>query len=320
MNVSLRQLKAFLHLARLRSFTRASEQLHISQAGLSSMIQDLEIQLDCRLFDRTTRAVTLTSAGKQLLPAAEQSVNALDGVSIAIGRMEANARQTLTVAATPMIASSLMPEVCTRFRRKHPNVTVRLFDVDRYQIQDMVNSGEIDFGFGVFFKPAAGIERLQIFSCDLVCLRANEAVKPAARSKASVERMSWTDLENIPLIGLATDNPLQQLVDSHLAKVSRANEVRPTYRNFQTVLTMVEAGFGAAVLPSFVIAAVRRLKVHVALLSDPVVPVNFYKISLKGRARPEAEDAFVKCLLEIMTEKCTLKSRQRQTPKTRAAN
>src|SRR3546814_2043466 len=74
MNFSFRQMRAFLAVARHASLTKAAEQLHISQAGLSAMVRDLETQLDCRLFERTTRAVRLTAAGQSLLPVAQRTV------------------------------------------------------------------------------------------------------------------------------------------------------------------------------------------------------------------------------------------------------
>jgi DNA-binding transcriptional LysR family regulator len=68
MNVSTRQLQAFIAIARLGSFTRAAEEVFMTQAGLSLMLKDLEAQVGARLFDRTTRSVRLTVAGETLLP------------------------------------------------------------------------------------------------------------------------------------------------------------------------------------------------------------------------------------------------------------
>jgi len=304
MNLSLRQLKAFLQVARLRSFTRAAEQLHMTQAGLSSLIQDLEGQLDSRLFDRTTRAVSLTAAGLQFHPAAEQSVVLLEGAAETIGRMEDSARQTLSVGTTPVIASSLMPGACREFARRHPNVTVRIHDVERNQLQALVETGQVDVGFGVFFKPTAGLERQPIFLCDLVCIAPPDMELGQRMTSKPLPAVPWSTLQRVPLLGLPTDNPIQQLIDSHLACIGRSNEPRPTFAHFQTILEMVEAGFGAAILPSFAVAAARRLKLRAATLCEPVVPVDYYQINLKGKARAESEAAFVNCLLRTMSRQC----------------
>ena len=78
MNPSYRQLKAFLAAARFRNFTKASQQMHITQAGLSAMIKELEAQVGCRLLYRTTRLVDLTPEGQAFLPSAEAAVAAID--------------------------------------------------------------------------------------------------------------------------------------------------------------------------------------------------------------------------------------------------
>ena len=299
MNVSLRQLKAFLHVARLRSFTLAAEQLHITQAGLSSTVADLETQLGSRLFDRTTRSVRLTAAGRQLLPAAEQAVHALDGVQASIGRMEAQARQTLAVAASPIVAAALLPAVCAQLRKLHPHVTVRIADVDRREIPGLVEAGEVDLGLGVFYKETARIELAPVFRCELVVLG-----PPAGRATGA--RLRWADLKHVPLLSLPADNALQQMVETQLARIGRGNEERPTYYNFLTLLGMVEAGLGSAILPSFVMPAVHGRKVRVAALGEPAVPVDFVQINQKGRARAAMEAAFIDCLRQGMQRGCVL--------------
>jgi DNA-binding transcriptional LysR family regulator len=298
MNPSLRQLKAFLNVARLRSFTLAAEQLHITQAGLSSTIADLETQLGSRLFDRTTRSVRLTAAGRALLPAAEQSVHALDGVQASIGRIEAQARQTLAVAASPIVADALMPEVCSRMRTLHPHVALRIMDADRRQIPQLVEAGEVDLGLGVFYKSTSTIELAPVFNCELAFL------SPAApRQPAS---LAWANLRDTPLLGLPADNALQQSVEAELARIGRSNEARPTYYNFHTLLGMVEAGLGCAILPSFVLAATRRRQIHVSALTGPSVPVDFVQVNQKGKARAAMEPAFIECLREVMQRRCIL--------------
>jgi len=81
MNISRRQLEAFLAVARLSGFTRAAERLHLTQSAVSLLVRELESQLSVRLFDRTTRAVQLTDAGRELYPFAEKALAELQAGS-----------------------------------------------------------------------------------------------------------------------------------------------------------------------------------------------------------------------------------------------
>src|SRR4051812_6265433 len=112
MNLSLRQLRAFAAIAKLQSFTRAAEQLHITQPGLSGMVRDIEEQLECRLFERTTRAVALTEHGRAFLPVVTRVLAELDAATASLSQLSAASGRRLLVGATPVIASSILPEAC----------------------------------------------------------------------------------------------------------------------------------------------------------------------------------------------------------------
>jgi DNA-binding transcriptional LysR family regulator len=298
MNPSLRQLKAVVEIARLRSFTRAAERLHMTQQGLSLAVRELEAQLDCRLFHRTTRAVTLTDEGRRFLPTAEQAVAALEEVGASLAGMAEKSRRTLVVAATPIVAASLLPKACLAFAERRPEVVVRVVDVERTRIQQLVEGGEVDVGFGAFFKPAAGMSRKLIHRCDLVCF------SPAGPKRRRGAAMKWRELGTQPLLGLPHDNDVQQLVDAQLASIGRSNEDHPSYRNMQTILAMVEAGFGSAILPSFAMAAASQLEVAVTHLVEPQVPVDFFQVNRKGGGRAAAELDFVQALQQVLTQHC----------------
>lgn len=292
MNVSVRQLQAFLAVARLQSVTRASEQVHISQAGLSLLLREMESQLGLRLFDRTTRSVTLTEGGRQLVPSAERMLREWSEVTSRLDKLSVDVSHSLTVAATPLVCSSVMPVVLKAFQSTHPKVTVHVRDVERSQIEAMVVSGETDMALGILFKPGSGIRRQRLLSLPLVCVSPREwmAKKPP---KLHRNRVAWTDLVGVPLIGLPVGNPIQQVIDFRLREIGRANEVRTSFNTLHSVVAMVEAGYGAAVMPAFVQGACSRYAVHVAVMTDPEVPLDFYAITRKGVEQTDAARAFL---------------------------
>src|SRR6478609_1150218 len=88
-NVGSRQLLAFLEITRVQSFARAAERVHLSASGVSMLVKDLEEQVGARLFERTTRSVKLTDAGRRLVPVAERIVNDLRALGAAVEGAEA---------------------------------------------------------------------------------------------------------------------------------------------------------------------------------------------------------------------------------------
>jgi len=120
MSISLRQLEAFVAVCNEGNFSRAAQRIHISQSGLSILIRELEQSLECRLFDRSTRQVSLTDAGREFrVPAARL----LADLSAAVGNVKGLASRQhghVTVAAPPLLMSRLVVGIAARFRSAYP--------------------------------------------------------------------------------------------------------------------------------------------------------------------------------------------------------
>ena len=284
MNVTTRQFQAFLAVARLSSFTRAAEEIFVTQAGLSLMLKDLEAQVGARLFDRTTRSVHLTAAGEALLPVVRNMLAEWQRATSNIGRLSAEAEQEVALAATPLIAASVLPRWLEEFQKEHPGVRVQVSDLDRRQILLDIEAGEIDVGLGAFFKPAVGIERELLATFQMVRLSAKPA-GATARKPRMLSRVPWTALASDRLLPLPADNPIQKLVDGQLRTLGLTPDRQGASQNIQAIIAMVEAGHGVAALPAFVTPACARYEVAIQTLVDPLVPIDFFVVSKKGRLK-----------------------------------
>ena len=284
MHVSSRQLLAFLEVSRVRSFSKAAEQIPMSQSGMSMLIKDLEDQIGARLFDRNPRSVTLTDAGRGLLPVAHRIVQELRALGSMIEGTETAARSRLDIAATPMVAMSLLPDIVREFSESHPQVGVSIADVEINAVRQRVLDGEADIGLGFFVKPAVGLVRQPMCRFRLMC------ISPPASAEAQ-QRSSrvWSSLRDTSLIGLPSDNPIQSLVETNLARIGRGREQRQTVNFIGTIIAMVRAGLGHAVVPSFAIEECKRHGLRVGMLANPVVHVDLYLLSRRGnRLKPAA--------------------------------
>jgi DNA-binding transcriptional LysR family regulator len=302
MNISTRQLKAFLLIAQLKNFTRAAERLHITQAGLSVMMRELEVQLASRLFDRTTRSVTLTPAGEKLLPIAQAAVEGLEQVAAQLGDMSDRARYLLRVAATPLVSSTLMPMVISRFRQQYPDVTIRVVDTDLKQVQSLVESGAADFGLGFFFEGSWSLERRVLYDFPLMLVGPLDGREDALHMPSAGAAVTWDSLRETTLIGLPPDNPIQQLIERQLVKAGRGDGEIASFNHFDTLIAMVAIGLGSAVIPSFAMPACRRHRVSAAPLVQPQVTAGFHQIYRKGRGKPFYMAEFTGMLVAMLPQ------------------
>jgi len=301
MNISTRHLLAFVHSAQLGSFTKAAERLHITPAGLSFCIRDLETQLDSRLFDRTTRSITLTEAGARLLPTAQRVVQDLQVAVSEVHEVETRVRQALRLGATPLVCNKLIPRAFAAFRRDYPHVTLRVLELQRDAIQDLVASGELDIGFGIFLKGATGIERTRMFSSRLYLVSAADG-KQRGNPLRRIGQTRWNQLGDTPLIGLQPSNAVQQLIARHLPDGANDNAGNTSVNHIETQIALAEIGVGAAIIPAFALTACRHYKVVVQELVDPAVDVDFFRIVRKGAVRTGIADDFTRMMVAAVND------------------
>jgi LysR family transcriptional regulator, carnitine catabolism transcriptional activator len=291
MDFTSRQFRAFSLVAQHRSFSRAAEALYITPSGLSVLIRELETQLGFRLFDRTTRHVGLTSSGSELLGVVRESLEKFDAAVSRVGQSAAEASLSLSVGAPPLVAADILPEAIKEFRSNRPDLRIRVFDVGGEALTRLVEEGKLDMSVGAFFKPAApGLRRTPLFRFSLMVIRPD--------SDLALRRTSttWSALKGEPLISLVPGNLVQQFIDRHLARAGVFVHPRAVSNYLDTMIAMVEAGEGIAVIPSFVLPACRNRKVVMSRLINPIVNLDFCRISLRGKKLPPGADDFTSFL------------------------
>lgn len=290
MDLTSRQLRAFLLVAQHRNFSRAAEALFITPSGLSILIRELESQLGFRLFDRTTRHVVLTAHGHALLPIAQRSLADLDGAVSRIGRSATESSRSLSVGASPLVAANVLPKAIQEFRSHRPDLRIQLFDCEPASLIPMVESGKLDMCLRVLYKPIPGLRRTPLFRFCLMVVRADN--DPAFRRAST----TWSALKGENLISLVPTNEIQQLVNKHLAQAGIAVRPNGVIRYIDTLLAMVEAGEGSGIVPSWALAACRNRKVVMSRLTNPVVNLDFYQISDRGKQLPPGTEDFTSFL------------------------
>jgi LysR family carnitine catabolism transcriptional activator len=290
-----RQLRAFLLVAHHRSFSRAAEALFITPSGLSVSIRELETQLGIRLFDRTTRSVTLTSGGQKLVTIARRALEELDTSIAHVQGSAAESRKSLAIGATPLFAAYVLPGAINGFHAQRKDVKIRLFDEDRNAIIAGVEEGSLDMGLGVFFKPITGLQRTPLFAFSFIVLR--EAKHPHRGPETT-----WSTLKGEPLISLPPTNPLQQFIDKHLAQHSGTSVTNLVMNHMVTQIAMVEAGEGIAVMPSFALAACRMRRVSISRLVKPALTLDFYQIHNRAKKVSTCANDFTSFLQSYVTQ------------------
>jgi LysR family transcriptional regulator, hydrogen peroxide-inducible genes activator len=142
--MEVHQLRYFMAVARLRSFTRAAEHEHVAQPSLSQQIRKLEDELGARLFNRLGRSITLTPFGDHLEPRARRVLAELDGARQEVDDMLGLRRGTVNLGAIPTLAPYLLPSILTAFARVYPGIAVNMREGLTASLLAEIVAGELD--------------------------------------------------------------------------------------------------------------------------------------------------------------------------------
>ncbi|MDH5369806.1 MAG: LysR family transcriptional regulator, partial [Gammaproteobacteria bacterium] len=124
--MSDRRLQVFYTVARLLSFTKAAEELHMTQPAVTFQVRQLEEQFNTRLFDRTHNRISLTEAGSKVYECAERIFEVYSEMDNSVRQLTGDISGVLILGASSTIAEYMLPVLLGDFKAEHPDVTVRL--------------------------------------------------------------------------------------------------------------------------------------------------------------------------------------------------
>lgn len=285
LRVTIRQIESFLAVAEAGSFSRAARRLNTAQPALSQAVKELEAEIGLRLFDRTTRRVELTDAGREFRDSAAKVVEELGHAVQNVHDTAERRRGRVRIAAPPLLAAVILPSAIADFRRLHPGIVVELVDVVTEQIVESVRTGRADCGLGTFPPGEDGVERTALMR-DKLMLFCDPAML------AERETVTWDELAGLPLITLTRQSGIRVLVE--VGYETAQAPFKPAYEvaHITTALALVEAGLGVAVLPTYALAAVRAHNVRGKALVGPEISREVALIHASGRSLSPAVSAF----------------------------
>lgn len=262
---SLRQIEGFLLAAELQSFSRAAEAMHITQSAFSQLIRELEGSLGVRLFDRTTRQVTLTAAGEAMSRRMGGAISVIDEAcdeARSIARIE---RGHLTMGTLSTLAAGLVIRTLGQMRRDFPGVSVTLQEAGNDEIVSRVDKGAIDLAVCAWTEDAQGLNFQPLFDDELV------VVAPLDHPRASVGRLNWKDLEEdslvLPLRLSSTYRHISEAIREHGVSIKVEYEMA----TLSTGVSMVRNGFGVLFVSRFLTQEMNMDGLVALRIADPPV-------------------------------------------------
>jgi DNA-binding transcriptional LysR family regulator len=243
--MELRQLECFVAVAEERNFTRAAARLYLAQSGLSATIKTLEAELHAPLFERTTRRVELTAAGDALLPEARRTLAAARAAAESVSAVQGLERGTVTVGIMQHSELVSLPATLARFHGRYPGVELHLRQAPAAELIRFVHDGIVDLAVTTpSERPDPGLVVVELFRSPLVlACRPDDPL--ANRAQVTPRALRSRNLVSFP-----TGWAVRALADRVLQEAAIATDRRLEVNDTATLLELVHAGLGVALVPA----------------------------------------------------------------------
>ena len=292
MLIDSRLLQVFAVVAEELHFGRAAQRLHLSQPPLSQSVRKLEEELGVQLLERTTRTVKLTAAGAELQRRVRQMAAEHDATVRHVRQAASGEAGQLTIGLTPSAAYSNVPQALFVFRQRYPGVVLDLQEMNSSEMPEALHQRRLDLAL---LRPPfadADLSPVPLYSEPMVL---------ALRRGHPLAAKRWVTMEQVldlPIVGYARDRSRlfrQVLRQMFEAAGKPANIVQVSM--FPTILTLVEAGFGAAVVP----ASLARMRMDI-LAYVGIRGRGAFRAELAAARHPDHRNPAVDAFVAIMRD------------------
>ncbi|MET0018304.1 LysR substrate-binding domain-containing protein [Oscillibacter sp.] len=282
--MNLKQLQYFQTIAELEHYTQAAEKLYVSQSTLSHAIQELEAELNVKLFTRNGRNVKLTKYGELFLPHVQKTLESLEtGISTLQEYINPNSG-TVTLSGFPSLAQFL-PDLIVRYLSETNRVGVRFqFSQDSfYTIQDRLLSGKTDLAFATWIDDPR-VEHVKLGTHPLVLL------VPFAHRLARCESASLKDLDQESFIDFDSTSQLHYQNREMFESLNIHPNILAETPQDIVMYGLVAANHGVAITPYPLGGAPYNIKI--LPISDNIPQRDLYLMWCKDRYIPPAAEYF----------------------------
>lgn len=239
----LTDLRLFIHIAELKSLTRAAERMHLSLAAASNRVKEMESRFGVRLLYRENKGVQLSPAGETLLSHAQQFMQQVELMKSDMQQYNNGIKGHIRIYANTTAVTEFMPEVLGDFLARNPSVNVALEERLNQDIVRAVQEGTADIGIVAGINQAPGLEFLNFATDRLVLVTAPD--HPLAMS-GPVSFASTLDYEHI---GLHEGSTLQHFLNRIISESGQELKVRIHVRSFEAMCRMIMTKVGVGILP-----------------------------------------------------------------------
>lgn len=261
--MEFRDMQSFIDVADHQSFTKAAEQSYVSQPSLSKAVRKLEKELDIELFDRSTRHLRLTDAGKIVYEQAQHALSSLNDIPMLLDELKEMAAGEIKIGMPPLIGTLFFPEIARRLNEQHPKVKLALVEQGAKIIEQLVVEGHIDVGLIVLPADETAFHTFPFITDEFVLYTHRE------HALAQRDTVALTELKKEKFILFSEDFSLHNYIIGVCKDAGFYPGISHESSQWDLIMELVAAKLGITLMPKAVYAKQNNSDIKMIPLETP---------------------------------------------------
>lgn len=290
--MDIRQLTCFVEVAKHKSFTKASQTMHVTQPSLSKMVKNLEEDLDVILFDRSSRKVRLTDAGEVVFLQAQKIIYSLDDLSASLYDVMNLNKGKIKIGLPPVISTLFFPTIIAEFQKQYPDVSIMLAEDGAKTVEKKVAEGEVDLGFVMLPVDEEKYDVMPFVNQEIKLL------VHESHPLAHLEKVDLIELKNDPFLLLSKEFTLNGRTIDFCISEGFTPKIAYESSQWDFIVGMVEKNLGVTLMPELICERVKDGPFKVISLTN-TFPWMLGIISAKNRYMPYVSKAFISLVQDL---------------------
>jgi DNA-binding transcriptional LysR family regulator len=287
--MDIHHLRVFASVFKNRSFSRASEELHLTQPTISDHIKSLENEFDCKLFDRLGRTIIPTKEAEVLYSHALEIIEKANTLNDLIGQSKKDMKGELIVGASTIPGTYLLPSIMAAFQRKHPSVSFQILISDSKGIVDRISKHELLLGIVGAKLGNEHVNYVPFVEDELIVISSPSLVKN--------NKMTLKELIKFPLVlreeGSGTRRETEKILESRGVSLEDIN-ITGIFGSTDAIKQAVKAGLGVSILSRLSVKDELKHNILKEIeLTDIQMKRKFYIVTHKKRTLPLLHTIFL---------------------------
>jgi len=257
--MDVRDLEVFLSVAKHLNYTRAGDEVHLSQPSVSVRVRQLEAELEVKLFEQLGKKVALTNAGLLLVPYARRVMAAVEDARHAIQDLQGLQHGSLRIGASTTPGMYIIPKIIARFKESYPRIDIHLFIKDTREIEAGVIRNVFDFGFVGGHLAGDEVDVLPWMTDELVL------IAPPTHALAKKKTVRKEDLGKERFILRESGSATRATIIDHLQKWELNLQTIMEMENPESLKKAVQSGLGVAFISKFAVESELKARLLVTV-------------------------------------------------------